>query len=81
DLKFSAAAQAAQGPATVVSAPLPVKITGPTQAELNNSEFSLDSWLMNNKGYMSQRFATAMNINRSNAKNLKRVCTLDLGDL
>ncbi|HEU4740204.1 MAG TPA: PQQ-binding-like beta-propeller repeat protein [Meiothermus sp.] len=81
DLKFSTVAQAAQGPATVVSAPLPVKITGPTQAELNNSEFSLDSWLMNNKGYMSQRFATAMNINRSNAKNLKRVCTLDLGDL
>lgn len=81
DLRFSAAAQAAAGPATVVSAPLPTRITGPTQAELNNSEFAVDSWLMNNKGYSSQRFSTAMNINRANAKDLKRVCTLDLGDL
>lgn len=81
NLKFSTTARAQAQSATYTFAPLPSQITGPTQEELSNSEASKDSWLMNNKGYTSQRYAPVSTINRSNAGNLKRLCTVDLGDL
>lgn len=81
NLKLSAATQTVAESKTFSYAPLPVSISGPTQQELSASASSKDSWLMNNKGYMGQRYASVSSINRSNARNLKRVCTVDLGDL
>lgn len=80
-LKLTAAAQAPAESKTYTFAPLPTSISGPTQEELSASAGSKDSWLMNNKGYMGQRYAPVSTINRSNAANLKQVCSVNLGDL
>ncbi|MDX2006748.1 MAG: PQQ-binding-like beta-propeller repeat protein [Meiothermus sp.] len=75
------AAQIQAQSATFTFAPLPSPVSGPTQEELSASDAAKDSWLMNNKGYTSQRFAPVDAIHRGNVAGLRRICTVDLGDL
>ena len=50
-----------------------------TSSDLDKADTGTDSWLMYNKGYLGSRYSTLDQINTDNAKNLKQVCTFQLG--
>jgi PQQ-dependent dehydrogenase (methanol/ethanol family) len=61
---------AAQAPAK----PAVPKITGPTQAELDQAASATDSWLYASHNYAGTRFVSLDQITPANAKNLRPVC-------
>ena len=50
------------------------KITGPTQAELNEAAASTETWLYASHDYAGRRFVDLNQITPANAKNLRPVC-------
>ena len=57
----------------------PVLAAGPSQADLDASGQSADSWLMTNKSYDGHRYVNLGQINPGNVAQLKEVCTFDSG--
>jgi len=53
---------------------------GPSQAELDRADTDSINWLTDNKGYMGDRFSTLSEINPGNARELKEVCSFELGE-
>ncbi len=53
---------------------------GPTQAELDRADTDSVNWLTDNKGYMGTRFSTLSEINPRNIRNLREVCSFDIGE-
>ena len=60
--------------ATKPSGPAARKITGPTQAELNEAAAATETWLYASHDYAGSRFVDFKEITPANAKNLRPVC-------
>jgi alcohol dehydrogenase (cytochrome c) len=60
--------------ATKPSGPAVAKITGPTQAELDDAASATDSWLYASRDYAGTRFVDLDQITPANAKNMRPVC-------
>jgi alcohol dehydrogenase (cytochrome c) len=59
---------------TKPSGPAVAKITGPTQAELNEAATATDTWLYASHDYAGSRFVDLKEVTPANAKNLRPVC-------
>ena len=59
---------------TKPSGPAVPKITGPTQAELDEAAAATDAWLYASHDYAGTRFVDLNQITPANAKNLRPVC-------
>ncbi|ACB94843.1 pyrroloquinoline quinone-dependent dehydrogenase [Beijerinckia indica] len=53
--------------------------SGPSQAELDQSAKTTDTWLMTNKSYDGHRYVALDQINKDNAGSLHEVCVYDSG--
>jgi alcohol dehydrogenase (cytochrome c) len=59
---------------TSPSKPAAPKITGPTQAELNEATAATDAWLYASHDYAGSRFVDLKQITTANAKEMRPVC-------
>ena len=57
-----------------LSKPTAAKITGPTQAELNEAAAATEAWLYASHDYAGSRFVDLKQITAANAKELRPVC-------
>ena len=55
-------------------------VGGPTQLELNQAEASTRNWLYHTHDYSGSRYVALDGINASNARQLRPVCALQIGD-